>query len=94
MALPKFIIKLFMLPILFIVLIVLASLIEPLKTMTDSPRGDMNCPNTSNFNQTAWSEMDSYKHIGYSTGCYLLNWDVLLFVGLLSAVAIWGWFNK
>lgn len=95
MALPSVVKKIFLLPLLFLVLLVLASLIEPTKTITDIPRGDMNCPNTNNFNQTQWdnSISDANNHTIYSTGCYALHWDMFAFVGGLTALAIWGWFN-
>jgi hypothetical protein len=85
MALPK------VFPFLVIVLLMLSSLIEPLKTEVDGPRGTMNCPNTVSFNQTAWSNLNARDHMTYSTSCYFLNWTVLLFIGLLSAFAVWGW---
>ena len=94
MTLPSLIKKIFLFPILFIVLIVLASLIQPMITLTDSPRNDMNCPLTNNFNQTQWDSMTQYQHTIYSTGCYALHWDVIAFIGMLSGLAMWGWFSK
>lgn len=94
MALPKGLIKLILLPVLFVTLIILASLITPMKDLTDGPRKAMNCPGTTTFNQTAWTAQTSSQHTIYSTGCYALHWDVIAFIGLLTVVAIWGWYTK
>lgn len=94
MSLPKFLVKIFNFPLLVGVLLILSSLIEPMKVLTDVPRGAMNCPGTTVFNQTAWSLMTSAQHTIYATGCYALNWDVLAFVGGLLIIAIWGWMTK
>lgn len=91
---PEFIKKFLLFPILIVVLLILSSLIEPMITLTDLPRNAMNCPLSQDFNQTAWDLMTTSQHTIYSTGCYALNWDVLIFIGLLSALAIWGWFTK
>lgn len=92
--LPKFVKKLFLAPILLVVLLVLNSLIEPMKTLVDIPRVAMNCPNTATFDSVAWNALNAYQHTIYSTGCYMLNWSMLLFIGLLIIIAIWGWMTK
>lgn len=94
MALPKFFKMLFLFPILLLVIIVLNSLIEPMEANTDPNRASMNCPNTPSFDAVAWNNLSKWSHLTYSTECYILNWDVILFVGLLTGAAIWGWFNK
>ena len=94
MVLPNWIKKVFMFPVLVIVILVLFSLIEPMKTMSDTPRSDMNCPNTPTFNQTAWDSMSELDHLNYSTGCYAINWDMILFIGGLCMIAVIGWWGK
>jgi hypothetical protein len=92
--LPKGLIKVLMFPILIVALLVLNSLIEPMKILTDLPRNAMNCPATASFNATAWSAMTGSQHMIYSTGCYALNGTVIGFIGLLTILAIWGWMSK
>ena len=94
MVLPKFTKKLFLFPILIIVLIVLNSFIDPFKTIVDPVRTNMNCPNTDTFNATAWANLSQWDHLQYSTECYALNWSMLGFIGLLTIFAIWGWMSK
>lgn len=91
---PSFVKKIFLFPILIFVLLVLSSLIEPMKTETDVPRNSMNCPNSPTFNQTLWDNQTENQHTIYSTGCYGLHWDVIAFIGGLTALAIFGWFTK
>lgn len=93
MVLPDLVKKIFLSPVLYIVILVLFSLIQPLKDVTDPPRATMNCPNTATFNQANWTNLSANDHTSYSTGCYILNWDMLLFVGGLVALAIYGWFK-
>jgi hypothetical protein len=93
MAFPDWIKKISIFPILIVVILILFSLIEPMKTLTDIPRTSMNCPNTISFNVTAWDELDSHRHLIYSTTCLALNLDVLLFIGLLLIAAIIGWWK-
>ncbi len=93
MAVPDIVKKIFLSPVLYIVIIILFSLIQPMKDLTDTPRAAMNCPNTPNFNQANWSNLSANDHTNYSTGCYALNWDMLAFVGGLILLALWGWFK-
>ena len=93
MALPSFLRKLFLFPILIIVLLILSALVEPTKTLTDVPREAMNCPNTDVFNQTAWDSQTAFQFTIYGTTCYALNLYMLLFIGLLGILALWGWFK-
>jgi hypothetical protein len=94
MKLPSLFVKLLMLPLLIIVILVLFSLIEPMKVMTDIPRISMNCPNTNSFDSTAWNSMSSSNHTIYSTSCYALNWDMLIFIVAIGGLAVWAWWNK
>ncbi len=94
MAVPKLLVKILMFPVLFVFLITLFSLIEPMITLTDIPRDSMNCPNTVAFDSVAWGNLSASDHLLYSTGCYALNWDMLVFIGLLAILGVWGWLNK
>lgn len=91
MALPDIVKKIFLAPVLYIVIIILFSLIQPTKDVTDTPRISMNCPNTVSFSQSNWSNLSAGDHLSYSTGCYALNWDMIAFVGGLTLLAVWGW---
>jgi hypothetical protein len=93
MVFPNWIKKILMFPILIVVILILFSLIDPMKIMTDIPREAMNCPNTISFNQTAWGELNDNHHLMYSTACLALNADVLAFIGILLIAAIIGWWK-
>ena len=80
-----------------LLLITLAVTIEPLKETLDSTRSKasgMNCPGTSDFDQTSYDAQNTFEKLTYRTTCFATGLTMVYFVGsVLIAGIIWGYSN-
>ena len=65
------------------------ALIEPMKTLLDSPRSSMNCPGTTNFNQANWDAQTPGEELIYAPTCWVMNLGMLAFIGTLVTMVFW-----
>lgn len=75
--------------VLFIVYVSLAAFVEPFKSTLDTTRGSssLNCPNTPNFNQTAYDAQDIHDKLRMRTTCFATGMIMVYFI--LSVILAW-----
>jgi hypothetical protein len=81
----------------FLLIITLFALIEPLKENLNGIRGAsaLNCPGTSDFNNTLYTNQTSFEHLVYRPTCFVTGLGMVYFVGsVLIATVLWVFRSK
>lgn len=83
--------------IAFLIVLTLFALIEPLKDNLNGSRDSdsLNCPGVSGFNQTAYSNQNTFERIVYRPTCFVTGVSMVWFVGaVLIYLGLWILKNK
>lgn len=66
--------------------------IEPIKEFLDDARGStaLNCPGTTNFNQTDWDDDEKIQKLTRRPTCFVTGFTLVYFIGaFIVAVFVW-----
>lgn len=77
--------------LVFLLMVITAfAFIEPLKESLNNNRGGstLNCPGTSDFNQTAYDAQNTFEKLTYRTTCAATGFSLVYFEGMILVVGI------